>query len=1023
MKYLGLIQLSDIHCGAKNDQLSKAMACIPKAFTDPQLAEIEKVVVVLTGDLVYSGKKETYNEIGRLLDELKCSLGDRYWKTIAIPGNHDCDFDKPQTVRNMVLKQIPSESEPIYKEDLVLTCTAVQEDFFDFLTKWVDSDMKNEKMKLYWEHHLISEAGHKIVIDCYNSSWTSRLHEMPGTLAFPRSLVKEVGDGDPVDLRIGLIHHPTNWITPMRRRALDSHLERTCDIVLSGHEHLIKASAIQDFSGHITNHIQAGVFQNSATDTPGEFSVIQLDLGAREFRVIKCKAMHSKCHVEIERPLSGFLPFRMDRSRIAHGYQIAPEFESFISNPGIEYTHPSGRTITLEDIFVMPDFRSASKTSDEDAIQFLAGERLAEYIAINKLICIFGGELTGKSSLAKKIFVSALQGGALPVLIDGSDITNSAASDVSKLIREGVSRCYSNAEFDHFLQSNEGVKRVMIVDDFHKSRLNLRAKNEILAELEKRFSEVIVLADTSLSLSEMTLGDLDSDFRQRYEQLDICEFGPTKRRAIAEKWLLLGNEKTITVDELNKKVEESEQVFRLLRGDSYFPAIPFFLLSILQTKDSASLRDGVGKYGYHYEKLINDALLSSFGKVSEDDRRNYLSLFAFDLFNSDCDAFSEHQWELLHRKFQTIYKKTVSKSEIEKILLGSKLVARSEGCWRFRYPYVYYFFVARYFRDRLRDPDILRIVESLSSSLHTDVATNVWMFLVHQSKDPVLLEVLIGRAKQLLNDCPVAQMADDLKIFSKIGTKEDVIAFTIDGPDVKRDRLRKEDESEALRTCQPGDADEADEDQVSETVLKEVDASLKTVQVLGQMLKNFSYEGDAKSDLVREGALLTFRLLGFLLSALEKQHEEIVEFIAKKLERLNSGSQTYEQVRQEVTRNLVRITRLNIFGLFRFAAVALGSRDEEEVYDEFKKSVNTNAASLLGMAIKLETAQLPIAEINSLAAKLKKSYISEATLKLLVVHHCYVFEPKISDMQAVCSALGLQAKTLEANRAVKSLKG
>ena len=57
---------------------------------------------------------------------------------------------------------------------------------------------------------------------------------------------------------------------------------------------------------------------------------------------------------------------------------------------------------------------------------------------------------------------------------------------------------------------------------------------------------------------------------------------------------------------------------------------------------------------------------------------------------------------------------------------------------------------------------------------------------------------------------------------------------------------------------------------------------MKTVQVLGQMLKNFSYEGVAKSDLVREGGLLSFRLLGFLLSAFEKQHNEAIDFISKK---------------------------------------------------------------------------------------------------------------------------------------------
>ncbi|MCW1922163.1 metallophosphoesterase [Luteolibacter arcticus] len=1019
MKYLGLLHLSDIHCGRANDQLAKAMACVPGILKDPEMAEIEKIVVLLTGDLTFSGSKKEFGEVAVMLKKLRAELGDKYWTTVMVPGNHDCDFSKPQTVRNMVLRQIPSESEPIFQEDLVTTCTAVQDEFFAFMNEFCENAPINDKLRLYWEIRL-NDGDVAVTLDCYNTSWTSQLHEKPGTLAFPRSLLKKLGDGKNVDLRVGLLHHPTNWITPMRRRALDSHLERTCDIVVSGHEHLVKASSIQDFSGHITNHIQAGVFHEGPGDTPGEFSLIQVDIEERKFRVIKCRSVSSRDYTEIARPVDIFRPFRRDRSRIAHGYQISPDFEAFISNPGVEFTHPSGRQITLEDIFVMPDFRSVSKASEEDSITFLPGERLHQFIDDNKLVFVSGGELAGKTSVAKKVFVGSLQSGALPIWINGSEITNNTASDVSKLIKNGINRCYLNAEFDEFVQSENSELKVLIIEDFNKSKINLKAKNDLLQELEKNFSSIIVFADPSLSLRELTLTDLELDFRQRYEQIEICEFGPSRRRALAEKWLLLGNEKTISSDQLRQKVEEAEQVFKLLRGDSYFPSLPFFLLSILQIKDSSALRDGVGKYGYHYESLINDALLNSFGKVSEDDRRNYLSLFAYQLFTNKSESLSDQEWELLHRNFQTTYKKSVSKSEIEKIVLGSKLVIQIEGVWKFRYPYVYYFFVARYFRDRLHDGRILEIVESLSSNFHTELATNIWMFLVHQSKNPILLGILIKRAKSLLPQYPEAEMDNDLRFFSKIGQKPDELeAYVIDTPQEKRERLRDDDRNEAIN----GDGEKSTSIPETDSIFKEIDASLKTVQVLGQMLKNFSYEGDTKIDLVRQGSLLCFRLLGFLLSALEKQHNEFIDFIAKKLAKLNSGTQSYEEARQEVTRNVVRIARMNILGIFRFAAVALGSKDEEEVYDEFTKEVKSNAGDLLAMAIKLESAKLPINEISKLAAKLKNNYIAESTLKLLVIHHCYVFEPKISDLQAVCDSLGLKAKSLETKRTLKALQG
>jgi len=104
MKLL-LLHLSDIHIKSEGDFILKRATLIADAMSGLDTL-IEGCIVVVTGDIAYSGQADQYVLAEQFLDQLKARLV----KTVMVseihvvlaPGNHDCDFSTPNQVRDIV---------------------------------------------------------------------------------------------------------------------------------------------------------------------------------------------------------------------------------------------------------------------------------------------------------------------------------------------------------------------------------------------------------------------------------------------------------------------------------------------------------------------------------------------------------------------------------------------------------------------------------------------------------------------------------------------------------------------------------------------------------------------------------------------------------------------------------------------------------------------------------------------------------------------------------------------------------
>ena len=165
------------------------------------------------------GKQSEYriahDFFNRLQAELKGIQPGLTVMSVFAPGNHDCDFTKTvEDVHEAVLDSVAQKLESLKSTDgLVQILISQQEEFFKFESKMMGSDAVPLEKRLFYSKEL-SIDGTRIQVNCYNTSWLSRLHEQQGRILFPTQIVDVITRGTTGnDLVVSIFHHPYGWLS------------------------------------------------------------------------------------------------------------------------------------------------------------------------------------------------------------------------------------------------------------------------------------------------------------------------------------------------------------------------------------------------------------------------------------------------------------------------------------------------------------------------------------------------------------------------------------------------------------------------------------------------------------------------------------------------------------------------------------------------------------------------------------------------------------------------------------------
>lgn len=1021
-------QLSDMHF--KDDKKNLLFERIDKIVSAivASANNVEICLILITGDISYSGTMEEYQVAQGFFEELNSkladSLGNVEVKFIFIPGNHDCMLTPPNNVRELILPSISSKIADI-PSDIVNTLIDVQQNYFNFAKKWNQDSIIQLTDGIFKSIKIKTPSG-EIGINLINSAWMSTLHENPGGLLFPEDEVRPVASDidNPSPLAITLMHHPYQWFNPDNAKLLKNAVEAMSDIIFTGHEH-DSDNYTKTHKKQNIEYVEGGVLQGDWRNFC-EFNIVHVDLENKEYSINVYSWKDEDQYFEISN--SEKLKFIRNTHRLRNEYTVSDDFDKILSDPGVKFSHPNKDALNLEDIFVYPQIRQLHLPGDPEWIKTILQGHLSEFLLKNNKILFIGGDKSGKSSLAKIIFRDLRKSELIPLIISGDNFRNFDSTHVASIIKKTLESTYSTPKFEKYHQLNND-KKVLIVDDYHKCPLNAKSKDQLIKELDQHFGKIILFGDDQLRFTDLISENTGyrSSFLD-YSTCEIMEFGKVKRRDLLEKWYLLGNIYAAEEAFLKKEAIRAEKIISSLIGNNFVPSFPLFILAMLQQLEIRNpVETTSGSYGYLYETLLTMSLSKNpYKDVDIDTQYSYLSELAYALFLKKLRSIDYGQMEEWHTEYCNAYKLTINQVDILDYLNEVAILLVDSGGISFRYPYMYFYFVARYFRDHITEAEIRQHIQRMCGRLHHTESANIIIFLCYLSKDPFILTNLLETSRRLFALYPECDLLVDTKSISRL--IPDVPRVLLEDGDVDENHRIILEEEDSLADNMDNDGKELTDDGMTDEDLQEIlqiNVAFKTIQILGQLLRNFpgSLKGDQKFALAQECYSLGLRVLSFVIKNIQSSQQDLVENVGVILQSKHP-KWPYERLNEEVKYLMFSVLEGLAFVVIRHTSDSVGLERLSLTYKDILKSSKNVSYRFIDLSVQLENFKsFPKNDVLDLYKNVYKNGFSAQLLRHLVWYYFYIYPSKHDLMESVCKKLGIQINPVLKPQSPKMLKG
>jgi GTPase SAR1 family protein len=615
-----ILHLSDIHIRDADDPVLDRARRIADAVRGIG-EEPDFCIMVLSGDIAFSGLEEQYqlalDFIGSIRSALAVDLGkDCQVKCVVVPGNHDCDYSRSAGARQVFVEAFARRDRPPVDKDIYEICTAVQASFFELRDAVEEQALEStpDHDRLYYRYRFVAKSGEAIVFDCYNTAWLCQLHGGRGSLYFP---LEVVGAADRnANAAIAVFHHPYGWLPEQNDREFRTHVERSADVILTGHEHVHTRRKQEVSTGERNEYIEGAALQETGEPQSSAFNVIVLDTRAQRQRVL-----NFRWNGEIYAPSdlsSEWDDLQVNRLRSRRRFEPPEQLRRQLEDPGVSLRHPERGELELSDVFVFPDFREVVYRRRETPPIISGDNFLSQLIGLENVL-ITGADKAGKTSLAKRLVVELHEKGYVPLLLEGSRFRGKSSERLHDRLVDAFIEQYGSEASEEYRQLDNS-RRVVIVDNYHKLRLRSADEDSFLGALERFAAKLIFIAnDIAQHMSEIVDARRILDSRDNYRHLRILPFGHLRRSTLVEKWFLLSP--TLREDEelLAQRIRDVERKLDTICGKNFVPAYPVFVLSVLQAQESSTPVDtSASTYGYFFELFIRNALAVGSDKTQFD---------------------------------------------------------------------------------------------------------------------------------------------------------------------------------------------------------------------------------------------------------------------------------------------------------------------------------------------------------------------------------------------------------------------
>jgi hypothetical protein len=827
------------------------------------------------------------------------------------------------------------------------------------------------------------------------------LHEEQGKLFILNSDLKTLEDLPSRDLSILLLHHPYNWLAADNSLRAIRAIDSSAHIIFSGHQHVDASYSKDRLDGNASIFFEAEVLQGGAEE-PSGFKVVIVDLQAQSF-----------AFTSFGWDGRDYLPSTSASGSIRHAtprthFSFTKEHESFLNDPGVGFTHPRKEKITLGDLYVPPDLIArqikplASKVVDYERIP--SSETL-EFLASRSHCLIIGDEQSGKTSLAKVLFDLLRKQGKIPVLLSGDVLRSRHIEDPKRLLASALEAQYGAGAQDSYWRL-EHSQRCIIIDDFQRCGLNRQGQASVLDAFSGLIGSVFIFADTLFKFEELHREDSAPVVFADFDYAEIKEFGYKLRALLIERWHSLGRERLLSDHDLAHEANGSERLVEALLGKNLLPSYPFAVLTLLQLAEVGreSSRDA-GSYGSMYESLISTALARKSNPVDINVNYAFLGAVAHRMLILDRGFLSQAEMEEVGREYEERVELRLQLDQRLAAQMQRKILKSVKARWCFQYPYVYYYFVARWYRDNATVPGVREQLLEMADAVASERNTNVLVFYLSLTQDLTVVERVLTNAASVYSSYSPFDFSSNVEFLDNLFKGQLLLKDPPNGTSDERERHR--DRLDGDTTEDKGVSD----NEIGEII--ELNIAFKTLQILGQFVRNFpgSLDASIKRRIVEECYRLGLRSLAALFSATEQSIDELRKYFTE-LIRDRRVLLSEAEVRRAGDEGVLWLTRACAFGVVKRISNAVGLEELAQTYASVLRENKTVPTRLIDISIKLDHFALaPEAEIQDLGKDIRRSHFTTVVLRDLVHQYLLTFPVDQKQRQRLLSWLEVKGPT------------
>lgn len=478
--------------------------------------------------------------------------------------------------------------------------------------------------------------------------------------------------------------------------------------------------------------------------------------------------------------------------------------------------------LRLEDIYVDPELNG--RHEEGKVTETILGSALVDKLADGCKLIVSGVSQSGKTSLCRAICLELFRRHYLPIYVDSQDGYN---GNLSKQIDKIEAGEYSDPE----CVRNE--RRILILDDFYKCR----KMEQYLASLPKCCSVLVVLDDV------YELNMRNASVFKEFESYSLIPMRALKRNELIKKWIASqaeeGNDLFDNYKHQDALTSRVEQTLGRMFGKGLIPAYPFYILAILITTEVAGkpLNKEITSQGYCYQALLY-AVLWKVGVRNQhmDIYVNFLTELAYMLFKKmPKGKCTEEELAEFIKKYQEDFNLPISANDIlEKLEKGKIFGADSFSFYDFKYPYLKYYFIAKYLVEHYEtcNDDCMRVFSHLGSVSNAYVA----IFMSHHDRSVAFLGNIESMLSQMFKGAAECYLTRaDLKEFdeqSKLIVQAALPSANVD-PEKEREKFLVAKEKREAELVS-----ENAEDEDPNSPLRNFIAAMRLCQVMGMILKS-----------------------------------------------------------------------------------------------------------------------------------------------------------------------------------------